>query len=93
MRAVGLGALQQRHMLELGRHGLERLKQILQHPQIRFHLVPLTPALDHPGLFVQRGIDNMGHIVHLAEDLGTTGLVLQVNGDERRPLKAVGNPT
>ena len=80
MRAIGLGALQQRHVLELGCRSLERRKQIFQHPQIRFHLVPLTPALDHAGLFVQRGIDHMGHIVHPAEDLGATGLVLQVNG-------------
>ena len=79
MRPVGLGSLQQRDMLEVLRHRLQRLEQVLQHRQVRLHLFTIAPAFHQAGLFVDGRIHDMGHVGHLPEDLVAAPLVEQVN--------------
>jgi hypothetical protein len=64
--AVGLGALQQRHVLE-GVVAGQRLDQVLQHLQVGLHLVVLGPPGDETGLLVDRGVDEVAHVGDVGE--------------------------
>lgn len=54
--SVGLGALQQRDVLESPD---ERIQQVAEHHRIRPHLVVVAPTADQPRLLEQRGEDEM----------------------------------
>jgi hypothetical protein len=73
-------------MLEVLRHRLQGLEQVLQHRQVRLHLLTIAPAFHQAGLFVDGGIDDMGHVGHLPEDFLAAPLVEQINRQEFRAL-------
>src|SRR5712691_1498552 len=60
----------------------------MQHRQVGFHLVALTPALDKARFLVQRCVDYVGHIVHLPENLGTACLIREIDREQGCSLKA-----
>ena len=62
MHAIGFCTLEQGDVLKVLGGGFKRREEIIQHGQIGFHLVLLKPAFDQPRLFVQRRIDQMGHV-------------------------------
>jgi hypothetical protein len=61
MRAIGLGALQQRDMLQR-RSRLQRRHQIAQHAIVGLDLALIPPAVDQVWRLVERGVDQMGCI-------------------------------
>ena len=60
MNAIGLGALQQRHMPERWRNRLEHRHQVAQHHVIGADLVWIAPAIDQVRRLIERGVDEMG---------------------------------
>ena len=49
-------------------------------------MLTIAPAFHQARLFVDRGIDDMGHVGHLPEDFLAAPLVEQVNRQEFRAL-------
>ena len=68
MHAIGLGALQQRDMLQIRRDRLERAHQIAQHVVVDGDLPRIAPAVDEIGLFIERGVDEMRRALQLRRD-------------------------
>ena len=60
MHAIGLGALQQRDVLESWRCGFERAHQIAQHAVVGLDLPGVAPAIDQARRLIECGIDQMG---------------------------------
>ena len=59
MHAIGLGALQQRHMPKRWRRRLENRHQVAQHRVIGADLVRVAPAIDQVRRLIERGVDEM----------------------------------
>ena len=79
VHAVRLRALQEAHVLQpLGRLR-QRVHQVLEHRQIRVHLIALLPARDEARLLVDRGVDDVGDVGQLAERLLARVCVAQIH--------------
>ena len=59
MDAIGLGALQQRHMAQILRVPLQRIEHVAEHPVVGLDLLALAPAGNQSWAFVQSGVDQM----------------------------------
>ena len=60
MHAIGLGALQQRHMPQRWRRRLENRHQVAQHRIIGADLAWIAPAIDQVRRLIERGVDEVG---------------------------------
>ena len=89
MDAIGFCALEQGDVLKVLCDGFEWREKIVQHGQIGFHLVFLKPSFNQPRLFVQRRIDQMGHVRHAAKDFGTAGRIRQIDRDDLSAFESV----
>jgi hypothetical protein len=76
--AVGLGALQQGHVLEFGELG-ERLDEVPQHRQVGVHLVLLGPSGDEAGLLEDRRVDDVCDAGQALQRLAGRRLIAQVD--------------
>ena len=94
VHSVGFGALQQRHVVKRARR-LERLEEILQHREVGTHLVRIAPAGDEAGLFIERRVDEVRHVLHRAENFCAARPVEQVHAYHARRFqpgrRAAGN--
>ena len=73
MNAIGLGALQQRHMPERWRRRLESRHQVAQHRVIGADLAGIAPAIDQVRRLIERGVDEMGRAPQLRGRVLTLG--------------------
>ena len=85
MHAIGLGALQQRHVAEPRRDFFEGAKQVPQHRLVGADLLVFLPARDQPRPLVERGIDEMGDAGELGREPGAG---LAIGEIERQPARA-----
>ena len=76
-------------MLKILRGGFEWREEIVQHGQIGFHLVFLKPAFDQTRLFVQRRINQMGHVRHAAKDFRAAGRIRQIDRNDLGAFESV----
>ena len=60
-RAIGLGPLQQRDVLQFG-HATQGIEQVAQHAAIGFDLQRVRPAGDEARQFKDRSVDHVGHV-------------------------------
>ena len=84
---VGLGALQERDVLESGVPGRQGLEEVLQHAEVGLHLVVLQPSLHQPRLLVQGGVHEVADIAELADHR----LALRTVGQIHRPQGGAGH--
>ena len=73
MNAIGLGALQQRHMPERWRGRLENRHQVAQHRVIGTDLVRIAPAIDQVRRLIKRGVDEVGRALQFSRGMLTLG--------------------
>ncbi len=76
--AVGLGALQQRHVPQLRGGGKQRPHQVAQHAVVGADLLIVAPALDQSGQFEQSRVDQVSDIAQRVRRLPTGSGVCQV---------------
>src|SRR5712691_7316127 len=75
-------------MLQALRGSHQRFTEIFQHCQVGGHLLTVAPALDKAWCFVDGRVDQMGHVGHLPENLGTATLVGEINRQQGDALQA-----
>ena len=90
MYAIGLSALQQRHVAQILRVPFERVQQVAEHALIGFDLLAFPPAGNQSGPFVQSGIYQVRNVGQACGKLLGSGSVGQVQWSEARTMSNVG---
>jgi hypothetical protein len=90
MRAVGLRSLEERHVTERSRFG-KRIEEIPEHPVVGFDLICIVPTVDQRGLFVERGIYEVGCVGVLQGELPALRSVPKVDRDRPPPASRQGS--
>ena len=73
MNAIGLGALQQRHVPKRRRRRLERRHQVAQHRVVDGDLARIAPAVDQVRRLIERGVDEMGRALQFGRGVPALG--------------------
>ena len=89
MHAVGLGALQQRHVAQLRRGGLQRTEQIAQHQVVGPDLLVFPPARDQPRPLVKGGVDEVSDAGEVGREGGTSGGIGEIEGQPARAKRLI----
>src|SRR5205085_1251084 len=92
MYAVGLSALQQRHVAQILRVPFERVEQVAEHALVGLDLLAFPPAGNQSGTFVQSGVYQMRNVGQARGKLLGRGSVGQVHWSEARTMNNVGRP-
>src|SRR5437868_7460831 len=92
MYAIGLGALQQRHMAQILRVSFERVQQVAEHALVGLDLLAFPPAGNQSATFVQSGIYQVRNVGQARGKLLGSGSVGQVQWSEARTMSNVGRP-
>ena len=83
VHAVRLGALQQRDVLH--RAEVERVEDVAQHRCVPLHQLLLVPARQQARTLLERGVDEVGDPLELAEHPAARCGVREVEGEQADP--------